>query len=115
MTKTTFEMVKGDLKPSVLATLKYSDGTIVNLTGCTAKFHMKKGTTVKVNAAATILTPATNGQVRYDWTGTDTTVTLDADGYVVYEAEFEITFADGNVMTFPTKAEFEIKFRDVYE
>lgn len=115
MTKTTFEMVKGDLKPSVLATLKYSDGTVVDLTGCTAKFHMKKGATVKVNAAATIVAPATSGQVRYDWTGTDTTVTLEADGYVLYEAEFEITFADSKVMTFPTKAEFEIKFRDVYE
>jgi hypothetical protein len=108
-------MVKNDLKPSVLATLKYSDGTIVNLTGCTAKFHMKKGTTVKVNASATIVAPPTSGQVRYDWAGTDTTVTLDADGYVFYEAEFEITFADAKVMTFPTKAEFEIKFRDMYE
>ena len=115
MTKTTFEMVKGDRKPSVLATLKYSDGTTVDLTGCTAKFHMKKGATVKVNASATIISPPTNGQVRYDWIIGDTDVTLEADGYVLYEAEFEITFADGKVMTFPTKAEFEIKFRDVYE
>jgi hypothetical protein len=101
-------MVKNDLKPSVLATLKYSDGTVVDLTGCTAKFHMKQGSTVLIDKNAVILTPGTSGQVRFDWDTGDTAYTG------LCNAEFEITFSDGEKMTFPTKGDLEIVFREEY-
>lgn len=114
MTKVTFEMVKNDLKPSILATLKYEDGTVVDLTGCTVKFHLKKGDTLLFNKAAVVVAPATSGVVRYDWATGDTTVTLDADGYARCSGDFEITFSDTKKMTFPTKGDLEIIFRDEY-
>jgi hypothetical protein len=106
------DMVKNDLKPSVQATLTYDDGSAVNLTGCTVKFHMSKAGTLLVNKAATIVN-ASAGQVRYDWASADTAVTVDADGYALCEAEFEVTFADLTIMTFPSKkGEFQIRFRE---
>jgi hypothetical protein len=101
-------MVKNDLKPSVLATLKYADGTVVDLTGCTAEFHLKQGDTVLIDKSAVILDPTTNGQVRYDWEAGETAYTG------LCNAEFEITFSDGEKMTFPTKGDLEVVFREEY-
>jgi hypothetical protein len=104
---TKFLMVKNDLRPSILATLQYSDGSIVDLTGCTAKFVMTQSGTEIINKTATVLSPATSGQVRYDWASGDT-------AHVgMYKGEFQITFADTKVMTFPTDGSLDIEFRDV--
>jgi len=100
------EMVRNDLNPSIEATLTRKDGSIVDLTGCTVKFHMKKGETLLVNKPATILTPPTDGKVRFDWTSGDT------DIVGLCKAEFEITFTDGKPFTFPAKDEFYIIFRE---
>ena len=113
MTKVTFDMVKNDLKPSILCTLKYADGSLVDLTSCSVKFHMKKGSTLLVDKSAVVVSPPTGGVVRYDWTTGDTNVVIDSDGYGSYDGEFEVTFADTKTMTFPSKkGDFEIRFRD---
>ena len=109
MTEVKFRMVKGDRKPSIQATLTWKDGSAVDLTNCTAKFHMKKGDTVKVNKDASIVDPPTDGIVQYDWEDGDT----DVDG--VWLGEFEITFADGTTCTWPTDADLKIIFRKPYD
>jgi hypothetical protein len=101
-------MVKNDLRPSILATLKNADGTVVDLTGCSAKFHMRQNETAIINKDATIITPPTAGQVRYDWASGDTNYSGMCHG------EFEITFGDGKKQSFPTKGDFEIIFREEY-
>ena len=107
-------MVKNDRQPSILATLQYDDGTAVNLTGSTVKFHMSKDGVILINAAAVVVAPATSGVVRYDWAALDTNVTLGSDGFCRCKGEFEVTFSDATKMTFPTKGDFQIIFRNEY-
>ena len=114
MNLTEFEMVKNDRQPSILATLRYSDGSAVNLTGATVKFHMSKDGVILINAAAVVVAPATGGVVRYDWTALDTAVILGSDGFCRCKGEFEVTFSDATIMTFPTKGDFQIIFRNEY-
>lgn len=97
MTLTRFNLKQNDRKPSMVATLRYENGTIRDLTGCTVKFLMRRarGWTAKVNAAATV-TDAAGGVVRYDWASGDT------DTVGRWQGEFQVTeTATGKLETFP--------------
>lgn len=90
-----FTIKQSDTSPSIRATLKDADGNPINLTGATVQFHMKSvDGTLTVDQAATITTPLA-GVVTYDWQASDT----DVAG--TYSAEFEVTYADLSVETFP--------------
>ena len=60
------------------------------------------------NKSASILSPATAGQVQYTWASGDT------DVVGLCKGEFEVTFTDGKTLTFPTKGDFTIEFREEY-
>lgn len=106
-------MVRNDLRPSIKAQLKWKDGTPVNLIGCTAKFHMSdQDETVLIDEIATVLLPAADGWVQYDWQDARDTKPRDTNYEPSeYPAEFEITFADGKTLTFPTKKDLVIVIR----
>lgn len=91
-----FVIKRNDLDPAIEAQLLNADGTPLDLTGRTVKFIMRlrSGSSPKVNANATIAS-ATDGQVSYSWTGTDT----DTSGS--YIAEWETTLA-GRKQTIPS-------------
>ena len=96
-------MVKGDLRPSILATLQYSDGSAVDLTGSNVNFQMFQNGVQLVNKSCTIVTPST-GVVCYDWSQGDTE-------YVgTCPAQFEVTFPDGTNQTFPVSQDFAVEF-----
>jgi hypothetical protein len=98
-----FTIKANDRLPSIQATLS-SGGSALNLATATAvKFIMKTavGSTIKVNSAATIVTPA-DGVVRYDWAAIDT----DTPGE--YVAEWEITWTGGKKQTVPTLTYHEV-------
>lgn len=90
-----FSIKQNDTSPSLQATLKDAALNPVDLTGATVMFHMKSiDGTVKVDQQMTI-TNASGGVVQYDWQSGDT------DTVGTYYVEFEVTYADSSVETFP--------------
>lgn len=97
-------MKAGDRLPIMTAKLVDENGAAVNLTGATVRFIMrpKFQSSVKINAAATILAALT-GDVKYEWAA------LDTDTPGSYRGEWEVKFSDGRVATFPNGAYTEIE------
>jgi hypothetical protein len=90
-----FSIKQNDTSPSLQATLKDASLSPVDLTGATVMFHMKSvDGTVKVDQQMTI-TDDTGGVVQYDWQSGDT------DTVGTYYVEFEVTYADSSIETFP--------------
>jgi len=92
----TFYIKRNDTSPAMLATLQDANGDAVDITAASVRFHLRpiNSQTVTVDEAATIVT-APDGLVRYDWQAADT-ATIGS-----YQAEFEVTYADTTVETFP--------------
>lgn len=90
----TVHVKTGDRLPSIAATLSRVDGSAVDLTGATVKFLMRRraGLAAVVDGTAVITGTAT---VRYDW-GAGETATVGT-----YQAEFQVTYANGKLETFP--------------
>lgn len=97
-----FRIKQNDTSPSLQATLKDATGSAVNITGATVRFHMKSlEGSVKVDAEMEI-TDAEGGVVQYDWSASDT------DTVGTYRAEFEVTYADASIETFPNDGNVSI-------
>ena len=104
----TFYIKQNDTTPAIKATLKDGDGTVINLTDASVRFHMRKvgGETSVVDSAATVVSPATSGIVQYSWIGADTVNTG------LYSAEFEITYGNGKIETFPNSDYIRVEIVD---
>jgi|TARA_R110000851_G_scaffold310830_2_gene470821 hypothetical protein len=90
-----FNIKQNDTSPSLQATLKDAQLVPVILTSATVKLHMKSlDGVIKVNETMTI-TDGNGGVVQYDWQAGDT------DTVGSYYVEFQVTFADASVETFP--------------
>ena len=92
----TFYIKRNDTSPAMLATLQDANGDAVDMTAASVRFHLRPigSQTVTVDEAATIVTEL-DGLVRYDWQEDDTSTAGS------YQAEFEVTYADATVETFP--------------
>lgn len=94
----TFTIKQNDLSPSIQTQLLDGAGDPVDITGnLGVTFHMRLAVdpfTVVIDEAATVVDAAT-GTVRYDWQSGDT------DTNAVYQAEFEVIYADSKPETFP--------------
>lgn len=103
----TFYVKQNDTSPAILATLQDANGTAIDVTGASVRFHMRSigGTSTVVDAAATIVTAA-SGIVRYDWDAADTA------SIGSYQAEFEVTYADASVETFPNDGYIRVEIKD---
>ena len=92
---TPFYIKRNDSK-YMNATLKDTTGSVVDLTGATVVFNAKdlNGVAVVARGSASIVSAAA-GTVRYLFT---TAQTADAKNL---QGEFEVTFSDGTIETFP--------------
>jgi|SRR2546423_1145418 len=97
MTKT--KLKRGDTKAI------FTDNLGVDLTGSTVKFQMR-GDGILVRQNATIVSPATSGQVSYQVVATDVQIPGQ------YRQEWEVTFADGSIQTFPVDDYNEVTIID---
>ena len=93
----TFLIGQGDTRPAMKPTLTDLNGNAVDLTGATVQFLMQPiaGGLLTVNRAATVLPPATAGNVEVDWLAGDTAIAGS------YRIRFVVTFAPGQIESFP--------------
>lgn len=101
-----FYIKKDDTRPKIRCALTDAEDTEVNLGGATVKFVMTPkaepvGSTPTVDADADVIT-AVDGIVEYEWQ------TGDTETAGKYRAEWEVTFADGGVETFPNDTYIEV-------
>ena len=97
-----FNIKQNDTSPSLQAALKDASGTAIPLGGASVRFHMKAlDGPVKVDAAMTI-TDTSGGVVQYDWQIGDT------DTVGSYSVEFEVTYSDSTIETFPNNQNLTI-------
>lgn len=107
MASKEFIIKRNDTLPPLASTITLRDGSVVNLTGMTAMFLMRKEPnegTVKVSAPATILDHV-GGRVQYEWAEGDT----DTSGK--YRGEFQFTGPDG-IFTAPNDSYIPITIKD---
>lgn len=101
-----FTIKQNDTAPSLKATLKDGSGTVIDLTNATVRFHMKAvGATTTTTDRACSVIDATNGVVQYNWQPADT------DTVGTYTAEFEVTYSDGTIETFPNDSYLTVIIR----
>lgn len=93
-----FNIKQNDTSPSLQATLKDAALDPINLTGASVRLHMKSvDGTLKIDQPMTIVTPL-QGIIQYDWQAGDT------DTVGTYYVEFEVTYSDNSVETFPNNS-----------
>lgn len=98
-----FTIKQNDTSPAILATLQDADGNAINLVGASVKFNMRNvhGSSALVSASADV-TDAESGAVKYAWSVGDT-----SESGNMY-AEFEVTYSDGAIETFPNDGYIDI-------
>lgn len=89
-----FPIKRNDTSPAIKVQCTDSTGTAIDLSGASVSFHMTDDGDTIVNSSATIM-DASNGKVKYEWSDGDT------DSAGRYQAEFEVTYSDSSVETFP--------------
>jgi len=98
-----FTIKQNDTSPAIRALLNDANGNSINLIGAAVRFHMKDewGDVIINNNA--VLEDDENGIVRYDWLEGDLNVTGICYG------EFEVTYEDESIETFPNDGYIKIK------
>lgn len=99
----SFTIKQGDTSPALVADLLNPDRTPANLVGASVLFHMRDSRRL----ASPITKPAqvvdeSGGRVKYEWDAVDT------EDFGDFEAEFQVTYGDGTVETFPNDTYLEI-------
>lgn len=103
---TTVHVRQNDTLPYLdFGLVKDLNKTAHDLTGATVTFTMRNRKTdvVKIDGASVTLIDAAAGEVRYSWSSGD----LDEAGY--FNGEFQVTFADERILTFPAGEYIEIE------
>lgn len=98
-----FTIKQNDTAPAIRATLKDASNNDVNLTGATVKFHMKTESGVVVVDDTATVENANTGSVSYSWS------TGDTETYGPHMGEFQVTYSDSSIETFPNKGYIKIR------
>lgn len=105
MAKPRMDWKQNDTGYTNVVTLLDRDRNAINGTGATVTFHMRTGGTTKIDAAAE-WDAAASGTVKYNRTAANT----DTPG--IYQAEFEVTFSDTTIQTYPEDGFITVEIHD---
>ena len=108
MPEETFYIKENDTASFLTRDLKDAFGAPVNVTGAAVVFSMrvKPAGTLKVTRRTCSIVSGVTGRVRYEWIAADTNT---ADEY---EGEFEVTYANGKIQTFPNDGHIPVMVTD---
>lgn len=101
MSVDVFYIKQGDTSPALLYSLSPAPSTLV---GATIVFSMRKNGTVYIDEASADYTDTS--VLRYQWQAGDT------DEVGVYEAEFQVTYADGTIGSWPNVGYIPVSIGD---
>lgn len=99
----TYKFKQKDTFPPIQETLTRSDGTVVNLTGSYIRFTMSTDYGKLLLTGNATIVNANTGQVKYEWQENDLSYPGGCYG------EFEVTYPNGSVETFPNNTYIKIK------
>jgi hypothetical protein len=99
-----FYIKQNDTSPAIRVIVKDADGVVINVTGASVMFHMTEigSSTPAVDAAGAVV-DGTAGVIEYQW---ETGDTADAGNY---NAEFQVTYVDSTIETFPNNTYIKVK------
>jgi hypothetical protein len=99
-----FTIKQGDTLPPLTAVLRDAAGNVVDLTGCAVRFIAGSQGREPILDKAALVADAEGGIVEVPWAIGDT------ETAGTYEAEIEVTFGNGDVLTFPntTRLTFQV-------
>ena len=108
MPEETFYIKANDTASFITRDLKDAFGAPVNVTAATVVFSMrvKPAGTLKVTRQTCAIVSGGTGRVRYEWIAADT------DTADEYEGEFQVTYANGKIQTFPNDGHIPIVVTD---
>jgi hypothetical protein len=98
-----FYIKQNDTSPALLYELVPQPDSVA---GASVVFNMRSGTNVKVNRGSGSVESSNPITLRYDW------VVGDTDTVGEYEGEFEITYSDGSVGTWPNRGYIPVVISD---
>ena len=98
----TFIIKRGDTSPSIKWEITYPN---INLDGASVVFNMRglDGDAAITRAPAEVVSGALLPTLRYNWLPDDTS------DVAKYEAEFEVTYADGSIESFPNDSNIIVR------
>lgn len=102
-----FWIKQNDTAPAIEAQLQDKDGNAIDISGASVDFHMehKHGDESDVVDAGATINDASSGKVQYNWQTGDTSTPGD------YLAEWEVTYSDGSIESFPNNDEQQLEVR----
>ena len=108
MPEETFYIKANDTASFITRELKDAFGATVNVTGARVVFSMrvKPAGAIKVDAETAVIVTGGTGRVRYEWIAANTNT---ADEY---EGEFQVTYANGKIQTFPNDGHIPVVVTD---
>ena len=98
-----FIIKQNDTSPAIQAALKTFNNKAVNLIGSNVQFHMKLDSGMIVVNKPAIIVNDIGGIVKYEWEQGDTAISG------TYFAEFQVTYEDESIETFPNKDYIRIR------
>ena len=101
-----FFIKRNDFSPTIRVSLKDALGAYVNLNAATVVFKMQSLFGGAIISRDAVIFDTSEAVVEYVWQGTDTATSGS------FRVEFEVTYADGKVETFPNSSFIRVQITD---